>query len=107
MNLRTVSSFQGVERRDDRVVAGCHPRTVGVGRRVLRSGPSFHYRYYRRQLHTLECDAESLFAAADRAVSEWNRLWWYSSDAVLEVRSGDEQWRVNQARVRERRKGSP
>jgi hypothetical protein len=55
------------------------------------------------QLHSLECEAESLFSAADQAITEWNRRWWFTSDAVLEIRAGDEKWRVNQERVRERR----
>jgi hypothetical protein len=53
------------------------------------------------QLHTLECEADSLFNAADHAIDQWNRLWWFTSDAVLEIKAGGEQWRVSQARVRE------
>ena len=59
------------------------------------------------QLHTLECEAESLFAAAEKGVAEWNRFWWYSSDAVLEIRSVDEKWRVDQETVRKWRKAKP
>jgi hypothetical protein len=59
------------------------------------------------QLHTLECEADSLFAAADRAMTEWNRLWWFSSDAIVEVKSGADHWRVSQERVKESRKGWP
>ena len=55
------------------------------------------------QLHTLECDADSLFSAADRAISDWNRFWWFAPDAVLEIKSGSDTWKVNQARVREAR----
>jgi len=59
------------------------------------------------QLHTLECDADSLFAAAEKGVTEWNRFWWFSSDAVLEIRSGGDFWKVDQARVREGRPARP
>jgi hypothetical protein len=59
------------------------------------------------QLLTLECEADSLFRAAEKAIYDWHRLWWFSSDAVLEIKSGGDQWRVSQQRVKESRKGWP
>jgi hypothetical protein len=59
------------------------------------------------QLHTLEYDAASLFDAADKAIYDWHRLWWFTSDADLEIKSGGEQWRVSQERLRESRPNWP
>ena len=59
------------------------------------------------QTHTVECEATSLFSAAEKAMAEWTRLWWFTSDALLEIKSGGDQWRVSQARVMDRRSNWP
>lgn len=51
------------------------------------------------QLHSVETDAESLFEAAYAGVQQWAKLWWYAADSVIEVRSGDQLWRVRAGRV--------
>jgi hypothetical protein len=53
--------------------------------------------------HSFETDAESLFQAAEKAIQEWCRFWWYSPEALLEVRAGAESWEVSQSRVRDAR----
>jgi hypothetical protein len=45
-------------------------------------------------MHSVETDAESLFAAAHEAVRQWSMLWWFSSEALIEVRSGEHRWHV-------------
>jgi len=42
-----------------------------------------------------------LFDAAAQARQRWAMLWWYRSDAVIEVRAGDRIWKVRGERVRE------
>jgi hypothetical protein len=42
------------------------------------------------QLHSLETDATSLFAAVYEGVCCRSRLWWYSGDAVIEVQAGEQ-----------------
>ena len=39
--------------------------------------------------HSLETKADSLFAAAERAVVDWGRLWWFLPDEAIEVRAGE------------------
>ena len=51
------------------------------------------------QLHSIETDADSLFAAAYAGLRSWSLLWWYDSDAVIEVRSADGAWKVKAAKV--------
>jgi hypothetical protein len=51
------------------------------------------------QLHATETDAAILFEAAYAAIREWGKLWWYSSDGVIEVRAGPQRWRVRASRV--------
>ena len=51
-------------------------------------------------------EAASLFDAADRALQQWARLWWYRPNGFVEVRMGDKCWRVSAERVRERRSKS-
>ncbi|HKD07528.1 MAG TPA: hypothetical protein VKB79_16620 [Bryobacteraceae bacterium] len=46
-------------------------------------------------IHSLETEAGSLAEAAYAGVREWSRLWWYNPDAVIEVRAGDECWRIS------------
>jgi hypothetical protein len=36
-------------------------------------------------------EATSLFDAADRALQQWARLWWYRPGAVVEVRMGGQR----------------
>jgi hypothetical protein len=52
------------------------------------------------EIHTKHVDATSLFDAADEVIRDWNRLWWWSSSAVIEVASENDRWKVNQATVR-------
>jgi hypothetical protein len=40
-------------------------------------------------------EASSLFDAAERALRQWARLWWYRPNAVVEVRMGDKCWKVS------------
>ena len=49
--------------------------------------------------HTLEVEADSLFAAAYAGVLEWAMVSWWKADGVIEVRSGNQQWRVSARRV--------
>ena len=42
------------------------------------------------QTQTIEVEASSMFDAADRALQQWCRLWWYRPGAVVEVRMGDQ-----------------
>jgi hypothetical protein len=51
-------------------------------------------------------EAASLFDAADRAIQQWARLWWYRPNAALEVRMGDKCWKVSMERVRQWRNKS-
>jgi hypothetical protein len=53
------------------------------------------------QVHSIETDAASLFEAAHDAVHQWAPLWWFSGDCVIEVRAGDQRWRVRARRVSE------
>jgi hypothetical protein len=46
------------------------------------------------QLHSVETEASSLFEAAYEGVLQWTRLWWFSGDCVIEVRAGQQRWRV-------------
>jgi hypothetical protein len=50
---------------------------------------------------TMEVEAASAFGAAHHAMRCWSALWWYRPDAVIEVRAGDETWKVWAERVRE------
>src|SRR5215471_21256448 len=47
----------------------------------------------------IEVDAESLFAAAHAGIHEWCRLWWYSGEALIEVRFGQQCWHVKAERI--------
>jgi hypothetical protein len=40
------------------------------------------------QIQTIEVEASSVFDAAAQATRCWSMLWWYRSDAVIEVRAG-------------------
>jgi hypothetical protein len=53
--------------------------------------------------HSFETDAESLFQAADKAIQEWCRFWWWNEAALLEIRSGPDRWKVSQNKVRDAR----
>ena len=53
------------------------------------------------KVHTLEVEASSAFDAVDQAVQSWAKLWWYEPDAVIEVRAGDQCWKIRAGRVRE------
>jgi hypothetical protein len=37
-------------------------------------------------MREIAVEASSLFDAADRALEQWSRLWWYCPGAVVEVR---------------------
>jgi hypothetical protein len=50
--------------------------------------------------HSIEADAISLFDAAYKAKQQWTMFWWFPLDAVIEVRSGSDCWRVRQDRLR-------
>jgi hypothetical protein len=51
-------------------------------------------------------EATSLSDAADRAIQQWARLWWYRPNGVVEVRMGDKCWKVSAERVRQWRSQS-
>jgi hypothetical protein len=51
------------------------------------------------QLHSIEVEAESLFSAAHRGMREWWRFWWFSSDELIDVKAGQDNWRVRQERL--------
>jgi hypothetical protein len=44
------------------------------------------------RVHSIEVDAECRFAEAYAGIHEWCRLWWYSGEALIEVRSGQQCW---------------
>jgi hypothetical protein len=48
----------------------------------------------------IETEAISLFDAAYKAKQQWATFWWFWPDALIEVRSGNECWRVRQDRLR-------
>jgi hypothetical protein len=50
--------------------------------------------------HSFETDANSLFDAAYKAIESWGMLGWFPLNADIEVRSGNQCWRVKQGRVR-------
>ncbi|HKE26139.1 MAG TPA: hypothetical protein VKB88_27470 [Bryobacteraceae bacterium] len=52
-------------------------------------------------IHSLDTNAESLPEAAYAGIREWNSLWWYDPDAVIEVRAGVECWRASGRRTSE------
>jgi hypothetical protein len=49
------------------------------------------------QWHSIETDADSLFAAAYAGIRAWAPLWWYDSEALIEVRSAGGAWKVSAA----------
>ena len=51
------------------------------------------------QVHTVETDAASLFEAAYAGLHQWAGVWWFSGDSVIEVRTGQQRWRVQAQRV--------
>jgi hypothetical protein len=53
----------------------------------------------RQQLHSIEIEAASLFAAAYHGIKDWARLWWFSPDDLIEVRAGEQCWHVRAKRV--------
>jgi hypothetical protein len=53
------------------------------------------------QTYSLDVRASSLFDAVDQAVQSWAKLWWYEPNAVIEVRAGDQLWKIRAERVRE------
>ena len=57
--------------------------------------------------HTAEVEADSLFSAAEQAIRQWCVFWWFSGDSPIDVKAGDKQWKVSQARVREWREARP
>jgi len=52
------------------------------------------------QLHSIETDAISLFDAAYKARQQWAVCSWFRADALIDVRTGKETWRVRQDRLR-------
>jgi len=55
------------------------------------------------ETHVVEVYAESLFHAAHQAMQQQCVFWWWSPDALIEVRAGAESWKVSQSRVRDAR----
>jgi hypothetical protein len=49
--------------------------------------------------HFLTTDAASAFAAVERAIEAWSRLWWWSPEAVATVRRNEESWNISVSRV--------
>jgi hypothetical protein len=49
--------------------------------------------------HALEVEADSLYAAEYTAVREWAIVSWWKADGVIEVRSGNQRWRISARRV--------
>ena len=58
------------------------------------------------QTYEATVEAASLFDAAARAIERWARLWWYRPNGVIEVRMGDQCWKVSAERVRQWRNKS-
>jgi hypothetical protein len=56
------------------------------------------------EIHRREVDATSVFDAADTVIQEWHRLWCWSSSSLIEIESGPDRWKVNQATVTKWRK---
>jgi len=54
-----------------------------------------------RETHTQTVDGTSLFDACDTAIQMWSRLWWWPSSALIEVDSGNDRWKVDQATLTE------
>jgi hypothetical protein len=54
-----------------------------------------------RRTHTLTLEAASLFDAADQAINQWSRLWWFDPQAALHVQSCEDRWTVKQENVRQ------
>ena len=53
-------------------------------------------------VHAIEVKGPSLFAIAEQAIRECSRLWWYpGGDVLIEIRSGEEVWRVRTESVRQ------
>ena len=52
-------------------------------------------------IETLDVEAASLFDACDQAIKIWCMLSCYNRNAILTVRSGEQEWKDNQDRVRE------
>jgi hypothetical protein len=48
---------------------------------------------------SIETEADSLFGAAYAGVQVWSKLWWFSSDAVIQVRAGEKEWSVTARRA--------
>lgn len=57
------------------------------------------------ETHTVEVQVKSLFDAANQAVEQWARLWWYDGDSVVEINDGSRRWQVRLDRVRRWRFG--
>jgi hypothetical protein len=53
-----------------------------------------------KELHTLNVDAASLYDAADTAIQNFCKYWWYERDAPVQVVSGEDQWMLDQDKVR-------
>jgi hypothetical protein len=52
------------------------------------------------ETHEAAVEASCLFDAADRAIQQWSRLWWYRPNGFVEVRMDDKCWKVSMERVR-------
>jgi hypothetical protein len=50
---------------------------------------------------SMEVEAASVFDAAASAIERWSMVWWWNGARIIEVRAGDEVWRVSVERVRE------
>ena len=51
------------------------------------------------QVHSIHVEAEGLFDAAYQGIREWSMLWWFSGDALIDVKADADHWRVRARRV--------
>jgi hypothetical protein len=52
--------------------------------------------------HILTTDAASAYAAVQKAINAWSRLWWWDSGMVAIVRRDDESWNIPVRKVIEK-----
>lgn len=53
--------------------------------------------------HEFSINAASLFDAAEQAIRQVWKLWWYDPQRLIEVRAGTERWWVDPETVRKKR----
>lgn len=54
--------------------------------------------------HEYSIEAASLFDAAEQAIREAWRLWWYDPARLIEVRAGTDKWWVDPMKLRHRKR---